>query len=554
MKRRITKLTAILLAFVMCLSVLPTAWAAYNLPAEEDYTSAITIAVNESAVNNAGFYTATLNMDEYLANAVAAHYSRGTTAEEFKSLRFRCVLSDDLIAKCIEEGITFDANSINFVTNANINGDVFVPVDANYVAYADDYITLDYKLNPTVVDSWTTATEVKEALMAPMQMKSNAIAGIDADMIKEAKGNDGRVTTVAAVVMTVEQTQGANYGEFTSILSGQKLVGYGEYTWGVASSGSQGGGLQGVGGGDGTTAPVKKDHGIKVGSDSENGSVTTNNNKATAGDVVTIISTAEEGYRIKSLTVKTKDGRDVAVIKKDDSTYTFTMPNSEVTITAEYKEAVTAPSETGVDKILVTDKRTAYMNGYPDGDFRPNGQITRAEVCQIFYNLLINKEVTQAASFADVAQDQWFAAAINKLSEMGIINGVGNNKFEPNRAVTRAEFAAIVARFAEATRNAFDFVDVSADHWAYSYISTAAGYGWINGVGDNKFEPDRSIIRAEAATLVNRMLGRAADKEAVDAGLAKDWEDVSESFWGKYDIAEATTEHDYANTEEVAAE
>ncbi len=546
MKKRITKLTAIYLAILMCLSMLPTALA-YDLPNEEDYTSSITIAVNENAVSSAGFYTATLSMDEYLANAVAAHYSRGTTAEEFKSLRFRCVLQDDLIEKCIAEGITFDEGDVNFNDNASINGKVFVPASDDYVTYADNYIAIDYKLNPDVVDSWTTVGDVKAALMNPMQMKSNAIAGLNAAMIEEAKGSDGKITTTAAVIMTAEVESGMNYGSFTDFLSSERLVGYGEETWGKKDSSGSEGGLS-------SDVTSTKKYDIKVENLSDKGSVTTNKTEASKGTVVTITSVAEEGYSIKSLTVKTADGRDIAVIKKSNTTYTFTMPAADVTVTSDFKAAIADPADTGVGDILNTDDHIAYMFGYPEGDFRPQGNITRAEVCQMFYNLMRNKEVTETAPFSDVDQNQWYAKAVNKLSEMKIINGVGNNKFEPNRAITRAEFATIVARFVTPTRNAFDFVDVTTDHWAYSYVSTAAGYGWINGVGDNKFEPSRNILRAEAATLVNHMLGRIADKEAIDAGRAKVWPDVGNTYWGRYEVAETTTEHSYSFNDERTKE
>ena len=546
MKKRITKLTAIYLAILMCLSMLPTALA-YDLPNEEDYTSSITIAVSENAVSSAGFYTATLSMDEYLANAVAAHYSRGTTAEEFKSLRFRCVLQDDLIEKCIAEGITFDEGDVNFNDNASINGKVFVPASDDYVTYADNYIAIDYKLNPDVVDSWTTVGDVKAALMNPMQMKSNAIAGLTAAMIEEAKGADGEITTTAAVVMTAEAGSGMNYGSFTDFLSAERLVGYGEETWGKKDSSGSEGGLS-------SDVTSTKKYDIKVENLSDKGSVTTNKTEASKGTVVTITSVAEEGYSIKSLTVKTADGRDIAVIKKSNTTYTFTMPAADVTVTSDFKAAIADPADTGVGDILNTDDHITYMFGYPEGDFRPQGNITRAEVCQMFYNLMRNKEVTETAPFSDVDQNQWYAKAVNKLSEMKIINGVGNNKFEPNRAITRAEFATIVARFVTPTRNAFDFVDVTTDHWAYSYVSTAAGYGWINGVGDNKFEPSRNILRAEAATLVNHMLGRIADKEAIDAGRAKVWPDVGNTYWGRYEVAETTTEHSYSFNDERTKE
>ena len=147
-------------------------------------------------------------------------------------------------------------------------------------------------------------------------------------------------------------------------------------------------------------------------------------------------------------------------------------------------------------------------------------------------------------NFDDVTEDAWYAAAVNTLGSMGILNGVGDNKFEPQRVITRAEFAAIASRFTEKMVSGFDFVDVTKEHWAYEAISTAAAYGWVNGIGDGLFGPDRSITRAEVAKIVNHMLGRLGDQEQIDDGAGRVFPDVTKSYWAWYEIAEATTDHD----------
>ena len=208
------------------------------------------------------------------------------------------------------------------------------------------------------------------------------------------------------------------------------------------------------------------------------------------------------------------------------------------------------PAVTGVDKWLNTADHKAFMKGDTNGNFRPNDSITRAEVATIFYRLLKNQNVEITTAFVDVANTAWYAAAVNTLASMGIVNGVGDNKFEPERNITRAEFATICSRFAEKATGGMTFVDVPVSHWAYDAITTAAAYGWVNGVGNGMFEPDRSISRAEAATIVNRMLGRMADQSAVDAGAATQFPDVTKAHWAWYNIGEATTDHDYTvNTE-----
>ena len=202
------------------------------------------------------------------------------------------------------------------------------------------------------------------------------------------------------------------------------------------------------------------------------------------------------------------------------------------------------PNETGVANYLITDVHDAFMVGDDKGTFRPNANITRAEAAQVFYNLLKNKNVAVTVDFDDVAEDAWYAAAVNTLGSMGIVNGVGDNKFEPQRAITRAEFAAIAVRFTEKTVSGYDFDDVPKDHWAYTAISTAAAYGWVNGISDDQFAPDRNITRAEVAKIVNHMLGRLGDQEEIDSGAGRAFPDVTKSHWAWYEIAEATTDHD----------
>lgn len=222
----------------------------------------------------------------------------------------------------------------------------------------------------------------------------------------------------------------------------------------------------------------------------------------------------------------------------------------KATIAVNTAPAVSDPSVTGVGKLLNTADHMAFMKGDTNGNFRPNDSITRAEVATIFYRLLKDQNVEITTAFADVADNAWYAAAVNTLASMGIVNGVGDNKFEPERNITRAEFATICSRFAEKATGGMTFVDVPVSHWAYDAITTAAAYGWVNGVGNGMFEPNRSISRAEAATIVNRMLGRMADQSAVDAGAATQFPDVTNAHWAWYNIGEATTDHDYTvNTE-----
>ena len=154
----------------------------------------------------------------------------------------------------------------------------------------------------------------------------------------------------------------------------------------------------------------------------------------------------------------------------------------------------------------------AYLIGTPDGNIHPNANITRAEVVTIFFRLLDDNyraDVwSQSNAFPDVSLHNWFNNAISTMSSAGIINGMPDGTFKPNDAITRAEFAAIVARFFDDQGfNQSAFTDIDG-HWAQDYINTLASLGWVQGAGDGTFNPNAQITRAEAAAIVNRMLDR----------------------------------------------
>jgi len=209
------------------------------------------------------------------------------------------------------------------------------------------------------------------------------------------------------------------------------------------------------------------------------------------------------------------------------------------------RRTVADPDDTGVSKYLDTKNHKSFMAGDDKGNFRPNDCITRAEMAQVFYSLLKNKNVKITVKFDDVPENVWYSTAVNTLASLGRVAGVGNNKFDPNRLITRAEFATIAAGFAKDVENYFEFDDVPEGNWAYRGVTVSAVNGWICGVGDNKFDPNRPITRAEAATIVNHMLGRLGDDDAIEAGEGRQFPDVTKAHWAYEEIAEATTTHDY---------
>ena len=215
---------------------------------------------------------------------------------------------------------------------------------------------------------------------------------------------------------------------------------------------------------------------------------------------------------------------------------------------------VADPVATGVAELLDVADHKAYLFGYENGNFNPERAMTRAEVSQMFYNLLNEKNVTVTTRFADVAEDAWYARAVHTLAALGIVEGVGNGKFEPERKVTRAEFAALAVRFAKANPNgSASFTDVAADAWYYEAVQTATNYGWIAGYADGTFRPQETITRAEVTSLTNRMLGRAVDAGYVAAHseALKTFADVAAEYWGYGAIMEATNSHRFVKSNGV---
>lgn len=197
---------------------------------------------------------------------------------------------------------------------------------------------------------------------------------------------------------------------------------------------------------------------------------------------------------------------------------------------------------------LNTKDHYAYIAGYPDGTVQPNGNITRAEVATIFFRLFTeeyrNTYWSVSAPFTDVEATDWFNTEVATVASAGVVNGYPDGTFLPNNNITRAEFATIAARFLTEEYVGPDlFTDVSG-HWAQEYINRAANAGWINGYPDGSFHPDAYITRAEAMTLVNNMLGRMPHEDHLLAGM-KLWVDNPSTMWYYEAVQEATNGHDY---------
>lgn len=207
---------------------------------------------------------------------------------------------------------------------------------------------------------------------------------------------------------------------------------------------------------------------------------------------------------------------------------------------------------------LNTDDHFAYIIGYPDGTVQPNGQITRAEATTIFFRLLTEESrsanLTKTNGYTDVASDAWYNTAVSTMTKAGIVDGYPDGTFRPDAPITRAEMAKIISLFAKLDKSESRFSDI-AGHWAEAYIRLAAGNGWIAGYPDGTFGPQRNITRAETATMINRVLDRVPSEEShlLSRGVMQIWPDANPGDWFYLAMQEATNSHDYERNAKWAA-
>lgn len=198
---------------------------------------------------------------------------------------------------------------------------------------------------------------------------------------------------------------------------------------------------------------------------------------------------------------------------------------------------------------LNTSDHFAYVQGYPDGTVKPAGNITRAETAAILFRLMDDASrktyYSTKSGFRDVASGSWYNTYVATLNNAGVITDSSNGYFRPNEAITRAELAAMLAKFSETTGAANYFNDVSAKYWAANAIAICAKLGWITGYPDGTFRPDKNVTRAELMAMINRATGRAP--KSADAFLPgmKTWSDNTADKWYYLDVQEATNSHSY---------
>ena len=528
MKKTLKRLAAVIATLSMCMSLIPAA-AAQVGPAPVSINmngSAVTVEGNNHKIK----VKAELEMsNDFIAAASAGNIDDGTGNSKLLDLRFSCILKSDLLKK-------YDALDLVDFEFSGINAESFELVDAGKI---HDSVTLVYKLSDDI--DWLYEPAVGNLLNGKLTIET-------ADSAKFLVAN-GVLTGNTRIAMDAQV--------IISYADGEPIPGYdteeiqgakGAITLNIPA-------ISTSDDSDVSVDVVDPSHKVTVDNSSSKGQVTIEDTRVTEGETVTInVEYLASGHRVDKITVITKDGQQLVVERKDALTYEFVMPAGDVTILVEYAPSAMRPEESGVSRLLNADDHIAFMVGDDTGNFRPNANITRAEVAQIFYALLKNKNVPITVAFDDVDPDAWYATAVHTIASLGAVKGVGNNLFDPTRPITRAEFATIAANFAKMSSSQFSFIDVDKSHWAYSFISCASNYGWVAGIGNNVFEPNRSITRAEAATIVNNMLGRIGDLEKIDAGYGRDFPDVDKSHWGWYEINEAANGHDHSFNSEFTKE
>lgn len=197
---------------------------------------------------------------------------------------------------------------------------------------------------------------------------------------------------------------------------------------------------------------------------------------------------------------------------------------------------------------LNAEEHFAYVIGYPDGTVRPEDTITREETAVIFYRLLTDEERAEifgtSNGFSDIEADRWSNTEISSMQNGGFIKGYADGTFAPDANITRAEFAAIASRLDKTSENlSHGFTDIDG-HWAENYIADAVAKGWIAGYEDGTFRPEQNITRAEAMTIINRMLNRFVNAEGISSD-AVIWPDNGRNEWYYYAVEEATNSHEF---------
>ena len=260
-------------------------------------------------------------------------------------------------------------------------------------------------------------------------------------------------------------------------------------------------------------------------------------------------ASAISGYRFNNWT-SAKLATPITTAKTGEIDFGEVEGNTTITVTANFQSSGGGTPIDDPDVPLgLTSDHYAYVEGYPDGNVKPDGKITRAETATMIYRLLTaerrDEVFTDQNDYSDVKVTQWFNKAISSMTKGEYVNGYPDGTFKPGQTITRAEFVTILVRFLDGvTDGDSPFSDVKDSHWAKKYIVTAVEAGWIDGYPDGTFKPNEAITRAEAMKIMNSVLRRGVN-ETSELGEYKNFPDNSNaSAWYYYEIIEAVNDHE----------
>ncbi len=265
----------------------------------------------------------------------------------------------------------------------------------------------------------------------------------------------------------------------------------------------------------------------------------------------TTVTVKKDGEAVKGISVTVTDNKGKKASKTTNSKGRITVPVKSSGGGGGGSSKRSGGTGVSVSTASVTHK--AYILGYPDGTFRPNDSLTRSEAAAIFARVLAEKKgekIKGSADFTDVKASDWYAGYVAYLAIYNIFKGSEDGSFRPNDPISRSELAAVCVRFFAKTDKLTSsktnkFTDVKSNNWAYEEILTAAAMDWIKGYPDSTFRGGNPVTRAEAVAMVNRVLGRSADKTFIDKNTVSIFSDVTDKeYWAYYDIAEAAKEHE----------
>jgi uncharacterized repeat protein (TIGR02543 family) len=325
--------------------------------------------------------------------------------------------------------------------------------------------------------------------------------------------------------------------------------------WLAASSSSGGGG----GGGGGGSSSVTTTTTTEATTETTTVSKTTSTSDTSSSDEDAVLNfVTNGGTDVNSVTIGVGTAFDLSSYVTTRIGYSFGGWYSDESCETEVTSGIVSSDMTlyaswnrnTVPTSLNSEEHFAYVTGYPDDTVRPGADITRAEVAMIFYRLL-NDDIkaeseTDSNKFDDVNSGDWFNTAVSTMAEICIIYGRTDTEFAPNSPITRAEFAAICARFDDQSSvGNITFTDLDG-HWSENEVKSAANRGWVSGYEDGTFRPNKNITRAEAMSLINRVLERLPESNSDLTDDMIEWQDNSDNtVWYYIAVQEATNGHTY---------